>query len=261
VTGKWRSAPATDTPYDFTSNTFTVSPWDGIQVGDIRGEQDGSVSFAIDDKYPTSYTSVFPYIRTSGKTSGGDNVIHNDEYGRPFCTTCTFRAWATGGLVQTAKVTVVRADGRTESLTATKGADGRWTAPTNLYKGDTAYVEKGGVVDNYGEANGERSASVAGVRERPVPTKIATSLALLVRGTDSARRLGASLTELVNGSRRGIPGQKVDFFADGVFMGSGTTDRFGIVVFNPVRQYERAMAYEARYAGNDKYMASSSSPQ
>jgi hypothetical protein len=272
VNGKWRSAPGQTSayPHPLVSDKFTVSRWDGVKVKNVAATSDGSVSFDVDPiVYPISYpadyqsrptTSVFPYIRTSGKTSGGDNVIHNDERGHPFCTTCTFRPWASGSEVKSASVTVVRADGSTTTVPATRGTDGRWTAPANLYKGDVAYVEQGGVADNYGETNGQRSDSVQGTREKPVPPKkITTALSLTVTGKNSGRRLAARLY-VATSSGIGIAGQKIDFFADGVFIGSGMTSSQGTAIFNPATQYERARSYEARYAGNDKYTAASSRP-
>lgn len=171
VEGTYRSRPASDSGYEVVSEPFTVSRWDGISVRDLTLHDDGSVSFAVDPiEYPKSYASEFPYIKTSGKTPQGDDVIKNDELGRPFCTTCTFRPWADKGQVETATVTIERADGTSETVTATKGDDGRWHADTDLYAGDRAYIAEGGVVDNYGEQNASRTNEINGDRT-PEPTE------------------------------------------------------------------------------------------
>ena len=173
--GKSRTAPATDTTYEAVSEPFQVKPWEGIKVGDIRGDSDGSVSFSVDPiQYPTSYATDFGYIQTSGTTPQGDGVIKHDEFGQPFCATCTFRPWASTSEVKTATVTVVRKDGSSQKVDATKGSDGRYHAPANLYEGDKAFVDKGGVVDSNGETNGTGSSEVTGTRPRPTPTPTPT---------------------------------------------------------------------------------------
>lgn len=153
-----------DTPYSFESESFRVSPWDGLKVQDFAVE-DGVASFTVDASYPKSYTSVFPYIKTEGKTAQGDDVVKNDELGRPFCTTCSFRPWATEGIVQSAVVTIERGNGATLKVAATLGEDGRWRSSLPLVPGDRAYVAAGDVVDNYGETNGSGTDPI----ELPLP--------------------------------------------------------------------------------------------
>jgi hypothetical protein len=178
VDGKYRAAPASDSDYEATSRPFTVSPWEGIGVHDVTTDADGSVSFKVDPiQYPTTYHTDFGYVQDSGKTPQGDDVIKTDELGKPFCTTCTFRPWAPTGEVATATVTIVRADGSTEQVAASKGADGRYHAPVTIYQGDDAYVARGGVVDNYGEINGNQSGHVTGTEPRPEPTPTPTETA------------------------------------------------------------------------------------
>ena len=144
-----------DVPYHLESGSFRVGPWDGIEVTDIRLEPDDSVSFVVPAiVYPETYESPFPYV---------DRVMENDNLGRPFCMQCSFRPWALGSEVASATVTVVRKNGKLESHRASF-VNGRWVANTRLKAGETAYVEKGGVVDGYGETNGARSASVAGTK-------------------------------------------------------------------------------------------------
>ncbi len=135
-----------DTPYSLESEPFEVKGWDGVEVTDLRVESDGSTSFTVPAiAYPTSYEGGFPYISTA--VNG-------------FCMQCTFRSWASGADVATALVSVIRADGTTESVPATL-VDGRWVAPTALQAGDVAYVAAGGVTDTYGETNATATQPVA----------------------------------------------------------------------------------------------------
>lgn len=164
VEGKFRSlpsadsAPARDTAYRLESDPFTVSLWDGIEVGDLTLSDDGSVSFADPMvKYPTTYDSVFPYVNGEKK---------NDENGKQFCTRCSFRPWASGSFVVEAVVTVVDDQGNVlREVPATK-RDGVWRAETDLYRGESAFIAAGGVKDANGEINGAPSPTVVSDRER-----------------------------------------------------------------------------------------------
>ncbi|HYP22785.1 MAG TPA: hypothetical protein VEV43_04360, partial [Actinomycetota bacterium] len=139
-------------PYHLESASFQVKPWDGVEVTDLRVDP-GAVSFAAAGDYPETYTgSPFPYVRVERK---------NDEVGVPFCTTCSFRPWASSGAIVEAAVTVVRSTGAVEVVPA-QLIDGRWVAPVELAPGDSAYVEAGAVVDEHGERNAARSATVTG---------------------------------------------------------------------------------------------------
>jgi len=147
-------------PYHLESEPFHVGAWNGIEVTDMRLEpdvdQNDSVSFVIPKiVYPETYESPFRYI---------SKVIENDNLGHPFCTTCSFRAWAVTGDVVSATVTVVRKNGMLEHHEA-ELIDGRWVADTKLKLGESAYVAAGGVVDEYGETNGQPSAVLQGVKE------------------------------------------------------------------------------------------------
>ena len=176
VEGTYRSQPAFDGGYEVVSEPFTVSGWDGINVRGLTVGDGGSVSFEVDPiQYPKTYESEFSYVQSSGKTPQGDDVIKTDELGRSFCTTCSFRPWASGSTVSSAKITVVRADGTTEKVEASRGDDGKWHADARLYEGDEAFVDRGDVVDGYGETNGEKTSSVAGTEPRPsTPTSSPT---------------------------------------------------------------------------------------
>ncbi len=132
-----------DQAYQLESDPFEVEPWSGITVRDLTVGDDGSVSFAIDHAYPKTYASVFPYVAEE---------IKNDEVGVPFCTTCTFRPWASSGEIVRAVVTVLRADGSIDRVSAFQVGD-RWLAPAGLQPGDEVMIEPGAIRDSYGESN------------------------------------------------------------------------------------------------------------
>ncbi|MDQ3953020.1 MAG: neutral/alkaline non-lysosomal ceramidase N-terminal domain-containing protein [Actinomycetota bacterium] len=137
-------------PYQVESQPFEVKPWDGVEVTDLRIDP-GAVSFRASSNYPRTYEgSPFPYVRVETK---------DDVTGVPFCTTCSFRPWATSGSIVSASVTVVRSTGTVEVVPA-QLVDGRWTAPVELLPGDSAFVDAGAVVDEHGERNAAPSATV-----------------------------------------------------------------------------------------------------
>jgi hypothetical protein len=138
VAGNHRAARQT-LPYNLTSDPFEVRPYDGIAVQGLRVEGDGSVSFTTSSAYPRTYESS---IRAIG-----------DDGGNPICKTCTFRPWASSVDVTKVTVTVKRANGRVDRVAA-HVVNGRWVAGTALRPGDRATVERGGVVDSFGEING-----------------------------------------------------------------------------------------------------------
>lgn len=272
VEGTYRSQPTVDGGYEITSEPFTVSAWDGINVRDLTVADDGSVSFGVDPiQYPKSYDSEFPYIRSSGQTPQGDDVIKNDELGKPFCTTCTFRPWASGSSVASATVTVERAEGTTEQVPATRGEDGKWHADTKLYAGDRAYVAEGGVEDEYGESNAQRSSVGEGRNPRPTATATPTpteqppattqlsftdASSRSVQYTDDAT-LEAALTE-ADGSP--VSGAEVTFEllgGDGPSTFGATTNDNGIAraTFGADRA-PGAYSLTARYDGDDDYVGS-----
>jgi hypothetical protein len=137
-------------PYHLESKPFTVSPWGGIGVTDVRADPGGAVSFVVP---PISYP------RTPAATAAPTFI--KDDGRKDVCKTCTFRPWASTGDVAAATVTVVRAAGGTEQVPASL-VDGRWVAPVNLGLGDRAFVATGGVQDTWGEINGVPSAGVSG---------------------------------------------------------------------------------------------------
>lgn len=244
--------------YRAESEPFTVGAWDGINVTGLTVEDDGSVSFGVDPiEYPKSYRSEFPYVQTATKT---------DELGVAFCTTCSFRPWATGSTVSSAAVTVERADGTSEQVPATRGEDGRWHADTKLYEGDRAYISEGAVVDEYGETNGARSATGEGRNPRPTPTPtqtaapVGTQIALTgpseAQYTDEGR-LEATLTDAEG---QAVPGAEITFElrgAETLITATETTNDQGVAAVSRVFD-EKPGAYElsARFAGSDSYLAS-----
>jgi hypothetical protein len=137
-------------PYHLESNPFTVSPWGGIGVSDVREDPGGSVSFVVPPiAYPRTpaATAAPTFIKDDGRTD--------------VCKTCSFRPWASTGQVASATITVVRSGGGTEQVPASL-VGGRWVAAANLQPGDQAFVAAGGVQDAWGEINGVASATVTG---------------------------------------------------------------------------------------------------
>jgi hypothetical protein len=141
VDGKSRQTRATKT-YHLESASFTVRPWEGIKVSDLKGESGGAVSFTVD---PIAYPKTAP---------SPIKMVKDDNRGNGICKTCSFRPWAKTGEVASATVTVTRSDGTTRSVPAKK-VGGRWVAETELSLGDEhVAVRPGDVVDTYGEVNG-----------------------------------------------------------------------------------------------------------
>jgi hypothetical protein len=190
--------------------------------------------------YPMTYDSPFGYI--------GKNM--DDANGVPFCETCSFRPWATTGRIASATVTVERRNGSVQKVTATRQPDGSWRAPVTLFVGDRAYVDRGGVVDEYGEINGERSTVIEGAVKR------ATTLSLTAAksGGDTILR-----SRLLSDTGAGLSGETVRYLADGVVMGAATTDSSGAATFVIPRSFKSARTYTARFEGTALLLPSSAS--
>ena len=94
-------------PYQLTSSPFTVSPWTGINLRNLKRDTDGTVSFAVD---PIAYPRMPPAEHRPGISFYAD-----DQGGTPghsvICITCTFRPWATTGTVASAVVVVTGKNG------------------------------------------------------------------------------------------------------------------------------------------------------
>jgi hypothetical protein len=118
-----------------------------------RGALDGAVD------YPDSYTSPVRFIKRQRGYKPDGRATPDSEW---FCYTCSFRPWADSGKIRYANVTVTRASGATETVSASLGADGRWRAAAALGPGDSAVVGAGGIGDENGEYNGASSGTVTG---------------------------------------------------------------------------------------------------
>lgn len=146
VDGGQRAGGAT-TPYHLVSRAFAVNRWTGVKVGGMRVTNDGTVNVGISPiTYPRTYASSFKFVGNDG--------------GKVICKTCTFRPWATTGEPAQVTVHIVRANGRNLYVAAVRGKDGVWRTKTRLRKGDRAMVDAGGVIDSYGETNGQPSVTV-----------------------------------------------------------------------------------------------------
>jgi hypothetical protein len=132
IRGRHRDAGA----YTLTSAPFTVSPWSGVRVSDLKVDGDGRASFAdpgaID--YPDSYKSPFRFIDPAR------NKVGNQEY----CRRCSFRPWLDRGTLESAVVSGVEAE---------RGADGRWRTVEPI-EGD-AVIAAGDLRTESRETNGE----------------------------------------------------------------------------------------------------------
>jgi hypothetical protein len=129
--------------YQLASQPFTVSPWTGITVHDLR--RDGTqASFVID-----------PYPRTPA-TTDGIAFYKDDPHYHVVCTTCTFRPWATTVSVVSAVVQVHRGNGTVKQVSASYDpTTQRWVATVPAGAGITVSIAAGGIRDGYGESNGQ----------------------------------------------------------------------------------------------------------
>lgn len=85
-----------------------------------------------------------------------------------------------------------------------------------------------------------------------------STLDLTVTGSGPNRVLRATLTDADSG--RPLEGRTVDFYSDGGYLGSSTTDPDGTASFTPTgRDATGAHTYEARFEGDDRYLGSSDS--
>ena len=84
----------------------------------------------------------------------------------------------------------------------------------------------------------------------------AMTMSLTVEGNGSNRVLVAKLTDAETGS--GVAGKEVSFFADGVALGSATTDSDGRATLKPSKPYGAGhRTYRAEFAGDEAHGASS----
>jgi hypothetical protein len=176
--------------YALRSRNFSVRPWDGITVGDLRVEDGGAVSLRVGPGGTRSGETLKERvdgkpIPVSGPAPG--EIDYPDSYEHPlaprfirglrtavrdptapadasrwewYCLECSFRPWLDAGDAESVVVTVVDARGRRVEARARRAADGRWTTTRRLRAGERAYVDAGGVRDAFGNLNGERSETV-----------------------------------------------------------------------------------------------------
>jgi hypothetical protein len=229
--GKQRSGtPAQPHPYQLVSQPFTVSPWDGITIDDLRVEPGGGASFLVGPRTvkefstfgypdvgrlltlevgPIDYPDSWAKAKLPTEAETGIRIFprldrHVIDNTQRYCFSCTFRPWADTGQVASATATITRADGRVDQVTAALGTDGRWHIPAGaLRAGDSVAIAAGGVVDTFGERNGQASPSVtadAGAIDGQLPATggsapawpgaalVAVALALVL-----GRKLGAAI--------------------------------------------------------------------
>jgi hypothetical protein len=166
--------------YQFTSREFSVGSWSGITVPTITAEGDGSVSFTVGPAssvtspigpvtigpidYPDSYAGGARFIAHNRRVTRDPAFPNDPNLFEWYCDECSFRPWADTGTVATAFVTIDPiGDGPSVTVPATLGGDGRYhTAAGVLSSGQQAYVDAQGIIDNNGEYNGARSATVDG---------------------------------------------------------------------------------------------------
>ncbi len=180
--------------YQLISETFEVRPWGGITVEDLSVRADRRVSLRAGPRserrvfkdragtgdviipdhepgyligpvdYPDSYTGGLSWIRNEKQLFRYGPGRADDQL---YCGRCTFRPWADSANVASVTLTVRRADSSTYTMAAEAAGD-RWVSAAPLAPGEIAYVAPGGIVDQYGEINGtksaETSASIAGNR-------------------------------------------------------------------------------------------------
>jgi hypothetical protein len=140
VDGHLRTA-GIDEPYHLESDAFDVTPWDGIDIADVR-VVDGDVHVTVDPiTYPRTYDSPLRWIADDG------NPV--------LCMTCSFRPWASTGSVAGVRVDVVGADDTVVRTVDASLVGGDWVADTSLAPGETVVLRRGGVVDEWGEINGD----------------------------------------------------------------------------------------------------------
>ena len=126
-----------------------MSPWTGINVHDLKRDNAGTVSFAVD---PIAY----PTMPEPEHRLGIAEMYKDDSAGNTFCHSCTFRPWATNGSVASAVVVVTGKNGsHPRTVVASYDAtSGRWVASVPQRKNETVSVPAGAVKDTYGETNG-----------------------------------------------------------------------------------------------------------
>lgn len=128
-------------PYHLISDSFSVSPWNGITVADVSIDDTG-VSLRVPEVvYPRSYDSEF--------------FVINDDNDEINCETCSFRPWAKRG--ETVSVSIRIDDGVEISDIAASldPSSGIWSAEIDLLGDEIITIPAGAIVDNNGQTNAE----------------------------------------------------------------------------------------------------------
>ena len=114
--------------------------------------------------YPDSYASPSRFIKNQRPRSATPRRPRT----RPpsssgSASRCSFRPWADTGDVEAAYVTIERPKNDSIArLAARPRSDGRWYVTYKLKPGERAYVEAGGITDQFGDINGARSNTLHG---------------------------------------------------------------------------------------------------
>ena len=188
-------SPPAAQPYALTSSPFSVKPWDGITVPDIRVEPDGTVSFTVgptttkqfDTRYPaqpgdklvpvTVGPIDYPDTWAAGKLptfpETGSRLFPRVDRTliggtERYCFSCSFRPWTDVGQVARARVQI-----GTRMVTARLGADGRWHTKASVPPGASAVVPTGAITDTFGEMNGAPSMTVSAMAAPQVGADVA----------------------------------------------------------------------------------------
>jgi hypothetical protein len=147
--------------YHLASSPFTVVPWTGITVHDLR-VSGRTASFVVDPirypRLPAHHSQLAFYADDQG---GLVNAAGQYVYS-VVCKRCAVRPWATTSTVGSAFVLVTSATGHDRRVPASyDDATRRWVANVELRPGDTVTVPAGGIVDRYGETNGQPVTAAA----------------------------------------------------------------------------------------------------
>ena len=145
------SAP---TRYTVATEAFRVEPWRGIELGGLRLEDDGRVSFA-DPKidYPNTYKSPFRFL------DGRKHTVKDQVY----CQRCHFRPWADTGRLRTVEVTMRKGRGsKTYAVSARRDpSTGRWRSVDPMPRNGEAWVAAGDARDAFGNENASSTDRVS----------------------------------------------------------------------------------------------------
>jgi hypothetical protein len=151
--------------YQLDSKPFTVSPWSGITVSDLRRESDSTISLALGPRhdvgpidFPDTYTHAdrARFVKL-GRTFVRDPAAPNDPSRYEwYCLTCSFRPWMDATAGSSVTVTYTNAGGHTRRVAAHRAGD-RWVTAAPLRPGERAQVLAGDARDAWGDVNGDPS--------------------------------------------------------------------------------------------------------